>query len=457
MINENTDADTEDLSDFSKADASAFAVLGVSVRLTDWLGDQGYSIPTPIQVKSIPPMLSGQDVVGIAPTGTGKTLAYLLPTIQKLGYASEQYPRLLIMAPSRELTEQIHKVAAAIAAPLELRAALLVGGLSIVNQRKELGTGTDIIVATPGRLMEHYSDGHLRLSNARHIILDEADRLMDMGFMPQLRNLLEILPRKKQYALFSATFSGRVEELSEEFLEWPVRVEAASVATIPVNIQQLFYKVPNMATKQLILLELLRQDPHTTAFIFARKRETATQLATLLEGERYNVVAIHGNKTQNGRMAALNAYREGTANILIATDVAARGLDIVTTQIVINYDLPLEASEYIHRIGRAGRAGRDGTAYTFVNPLDEGHMHKLQKLLGRQTTYEPIPFGITPVATPFSEEQEYARGLDELRKKADPTYQGAFHVKIRPAPAVKEKPADKRLAKKKRTNTKRRR
>lgn len=421
---------------------SGFEKFKLNKQLLRAIEGLGYQTPTPVQEKALPRLLAGQDLIGIAPTGTGKTAAYLLPILMKVKYAQGAYPRALILAPTRELVMQIDQEVAKLGSETDIRHVCLYGGLGPKTQKELLAKGADIITGTPGRVMELYLNGDLVLKQLQVFVLDEADRMMDMGFMPQLRKFLEVLPRKRQNVLFSATFPPKVEELSWEFLEYPERVEVAPSATPPEKIEQYLYKVPNFKTKVNLLLYLLQNDDSLERImVFTRTKEIANNIYKfLVRKEAGTVRVIHANKGQNSRINAMDDFRLGDVRILIATDVAARGIDISLVTHVVNFDVPIMYEDYVHRIGRTGRAEHEGTAFTFCNPAEEYHIAKIEGLIRMEIPLKNLPADLEIEATGFEEKQLMARQIDNIRRKHEPDYQGAFHEKkkkIYPAPTKK--------------------
>ncbi|MBC7451633.1 MAG: DEAD/DEAH box helicase, partial [Cytophagales bacterium] len=389
----------------------------------------------------IPQILAGHDIIGIVQTGTGKTAAYTLPILMKIKYAQGHNPRALIMAPTRELAMQIEEAAKALAKHTDLRIVALYGGIGPKTQIENLQKGVDIIVATPGRFMDLYLQEEIVLKEIKTIVLDEADKMMDMGFMPQLRKLLEVLPRKKQNLLFSATMSARVEKLTEEFLEFPMKIEVTPQATPAKLISQKIYHVPNFRTKINLLEYIIRKDPNVTrAIIFVRTKKSADDIYKFIIRKTTNTCKIiHSNKGQNTRINSMEAFKEGNVKILVSTDVAARGIDIREVSHVINFDVPLIYDDYIHRIGRTGRANNEGIAITFATESELYHIQQIEKIIRMSIPVELIPEVIEIAETSFDESQDIARELDFFKKKNTPGYQGAFHEKKRDI--VKDKKA----------------
>lgn len=413
-------------------DITSFEDFALNRQLLNAVVDLGYEQPTPIQQKTIPLILGNHDVLGIAQTGTGKTAAYVLPLLMKIKYAQGVRPRALILAPTRELVMQINEAIAQLAKYTDLRHVALYGGLGPKTQIETLQKGVDIIVATPGRFMDLYRLGELPTKEIKTMVLDEADKMMDMGFMPQIRSILEVIPTKRQNLLFSATFGERVERLSGEFLEAPIRVEVTPQASTADMVSQVIYEVPNFRTKINLLGYLIKDEAFQRVIVFARTKQTAENIYKFLarkvvEDDRIKV--IHANKGQNTRINAMEAFKEGNIQVLVATDVAARGIDVAEVSHVINFDVPLIYEDYVHRIGRTGRANRTGQAITFVTMAEEYHVKKIEKIIRMTVPREPIPTGVEVTETPFDESQAMLREIDEQRRKEDPTFQGAFHEK----------------------------
>ncbi|MCU0418626.1 MAG: DEAD/DEAH box helicase [Cyclobacteriaceae bacterium] len=393
----------------------------------------GYTQPTEVQQKCIPLILGGQEVIGIAQTGTGKTAAYALPLIMKVRYAQGTDPRALVLAPTKELTVQLAQHIRTLAQFTDLRIVPLYGGVGPKTQIETLQKGVDILVATPGRLMELYLAKHVVTKQLKTLVLDEADRMMDMGFMPQLRRIFEIIPPKRQNLLFSATFSDKVERLSQEFLEFPVKIEVTPPATTAKQVAQLVYEVPNLKTK-IHFLEHLLSDRAAFArvMVFTRTKEAADQVTHYLERKGLGPVrVIHSNKGQNSRINAMNEFREGQLRVLVSTDVSARGIDVVQVSHVINFDVPVMYDDYVHRIGRTGRAFETGTAITMVTPAEVYHLKKIEDLIRQKLPLKKLPAAVAVAETLADEQQEMAREIDRQRQREDPDYQGAFHERKR--------------------------
>jgi len=410
---------------------TSFKDFNLNRQLLDAVNDLGFTQPTPIQQKCIPPILSGQEVIGIAQTGTGKTAAYLLPLLMKVKYAQGIDPRAVILAPTKELTIQIADHAARLAKYTDLRILAVYGGVGPKTQIQNIREGVDIIISTPGRFMELYLKGEIATSFIKTLVLDEADRMMDMGFMHQLRKILEVIPVKRQNLLFSATFSSKVERLSAEFLTFPLKVEASPQATAATQVEQELYYVPNIKTK-INFLEYLLQDREqfNRVMIFTRTKANANNVFSFIERKNLGPVrVIHSNKGQNTRINAVNDFKEGKLRVLVTTDVTARGIDVVKVSHVINFDVPILYEDYVHRIGRTGRAFQDGKAITFVNKAELYHIGKIETLIREKIPVREIPKEVVIEKTSFDEKQAMDREMDDQRRREDPTFKGAFHEK----------------------------
>ncbi|MFC2125982.1 DEAD/DEAH box helicase [Bacteroidota bacterium] len=415
-------------------ETSSFESLGLNKFLLNAIEEKGFITPTAIQQKIIPLTRAGHDVLGIAPTGTGKTAAYLIPLIMKLKYAQNDHPRALILGPTRELILQINKEIGELTTYIDIRHAAIYGGVGPQKQIKEIQEGLDILVATPGRFIDIYKQGELFTRQIGTLILDEADKMMDMGFMPQIRSILEVIPTKKrQNLLFSATMPEKVEKLSEEFLEFPEKVEIAPQATTAKTVTQTLYKTPNLKTKISLLTYLLQdREKYNRVIIFTKTKETANNVYKYLERKVDDSIrVIHANKGQNTRINALNDFKGGGYRLLVTTDVTARGIDIIEVSHVINFDVPVVYEDYVHRIGRTGRATHLGAAVTFVNPPDEYHIKAIEKVIQQNIPEETLPDHIEIPETEFWEKQQMDREIDHIRRKLDPDFKGAFHDKKR--------------------------
>lgn len=410
-----------------------FLRLGLNIQLQRACDAIGYTIPTPIQEKAIPLMLKGHDVLGIAQTGTGKTAAYALPILMQCKYAQGMIPRALILAPTRELVMQIHEVMLNLAQCTDLRILALYGGLGPKSQIQTLVAGVDILVATPGRFLELYRKEVIGVKDIKFLILDEADKMMDMGFMPQIRQILEKIPYKKRLnGLFSATFPEKVENLSHEFLEFPQKIEITPQATPASQVTQFVFEALNVRTKLNALAYFLQNPEFDRVMIFCRSKDMVNQVETFLLGSIVpsdQIRVIHSNKGQNTRINAMKNFREGLVRVLVTTDVASRGIDIPKVSHVINFDVPLIYEDYVHRIGRTGRAEQIGESITFITLAEAYHWNKIEEIIHQTIEIKQMPTGVLVEETPFLEHQDMLRAVDDQRKKEDPDFKGAFHDK----------------------------
>ena len=424
-----------------------FEELKLSKQILQALIELGYQKPTPIQEQIIPKILVGQDVLGIAPTGTGKTAAFILPILRKLNYAQGENPRALIFVPTRELAVQVYENAVALSKYTDLRCCKLIGGVGKQSQIKEVSTGVDIIIATPGRFMDIYAQGAIFLKRINTLVLDEADKMMDMGFLPQLNKILEIIPTKRQNLLFSATFHPKVEELTEEFLDFPIKVEVEPEKVVVDLVDQYVYHVPNARTKLNLLVYLLdNESEYQRVLIFARTRETAENIHRYLNRKEVGQwKAIHANKGQNTRLNAYKEFSEGKIRGIVATDVAARGIDVSAVSHVINFDAPVMYTDYVHRVGRTGRAENEGVAITFASEVERYHIEKIQDLIRQKIKVLKIPKEVEVCDSTYEEKQAFAREIDRQKRKEDPSYKGAFHEKKKTKKSKPNKPSRKTI------------
>lgn len=356
-------------------------------RCIQILKNQQISQPTAIQAQAIPAALKGTDVVATAQTGTGKTLGFLLPSLTRLSLAPRTRNSMLVLTPTRELAVQIHRVLEPYGKALGLRALSVYGGTGMDRQTQALRRGNAIIVATPGRLLDHLGRGNLDFKDLSILVLDEADRMLDMGFLPDIKRILATLPSKRQTLLFSATFPREIERLAGEILHEPVRITVGATST-PVNsVRQGVYTVES--TEKLgLLAKILGRPDMRSALVFMRTKYRTDRVAKALNKEGFKAQSIHGDRSQNQRQRALDGFRTGRYTVLVATDVAARGLDIQGISHVINYDIPITSEEYIHRIGRTARANAEGDAITFVSPDDRQALHTIERALGKNIPRE---------------------------------------------------------------------
>jgi len=376
----------KELQAFAASNFMTFRELNISEPILKALVNKKYETPTPIQTQAIPVALSGRDLLGIAQTGTGKTAAFAIPIIQHLSQAAptnkKREIKALILTPTRELAIQIDECFADYAEYTELRHTVIFGGVNQNPQVDALRRGTDILIATPGRLLDLINQRYISLSNISHFVLDEADRMLDMGFIHDIKRLLPLLPAKKQTLFFSATMPLTIATLSKTILKNQVKVEVAPVSSVVDTIEQHLYFVEK-PQKSDLLVSLLKQERDKSVLVFSRTKHGADKIARTLIRKGIDCEAIHGNKTQGARQRALTNFKSGTTRVIVATDIAARGIDIVNLELVINYDLPDVAETYVHRIGRTGRAGNRGTALTFCSPDERTMVRDIQKLTGK--------------------------------------------------------------------------
>ena len=420
-----------DLRQWKNADRKymGFQELNISKQILRALEDVGFEEPTPIQKEVFPLSRAGKDVIGIAQTGTGKTLAYLIPMLMKLHYAQGLVPRALVVVPTRELVVQVCESVELLTEYMDIRCVGVYGGTNIRTQQDRVFDGVDLLVATPGRFMDIYYNGILRTKLIKTVVVDEADRLMDLGFLPQLKSIFEVLPERHQTLLFSATFSEAVAKLAEDFLVNPVRVEVARQATPVEEVTQERYDVPNIMTKINLLKTLLEdKDNFRKVMVFTETKRNADRiverLADYWQGE---LSVIHSNKAQNTRLKALRAFKEGDSRILVASDVAARGIDVQDVTHVINFDIPSMAEEYVHRIGRTARAGKEGVAISFVSASEEERFDEIERLIGQQVPVLELPDDLEISDVLLDEEKVQTNNI--VYQRGVPRGGGAFQDK----------------------------
>lgn len=363
-----------------------FRALNLSPKILQAVSDAGYTEPTPIQVAAIPLILEGHDVIGIAQTGTGKTAAFVLPILTKLAEATQngqrRGPRALVVAPTRELVVQIEENVRAYAKHVPLRMATVFGGVSERPQIEALRSGVDLVVATPGRLIDLMDQRAANLSGVQFLVLDEADRMLDMGFLPPIRRIVKALPEKRQTLMFSASLSREIEQLTHQFQHSPKIVEIGRRANPAETVAQFVYEVrPHL--KPALLLHLLADPKFDTVLVFTRTKHGADRIARRLESGGIKTGSIHSNRSQNQRLRALKDFKSGVVRVLVATDIAARGIDVDGISHVVNYDFPMHSEDYVHRIGRTGRAHAIGDAISFITPEDHGPLRSLERFIGR--------------------------------------------------------------------------
>ena len=365
-----------------------FSDLGLSSELSRAVADLGYESPTPIQEKSIPVVLMGRDILGSAQTGTGKTASFTLPMIDILasGRAKARLPRSLILAPTRELAAQVADSFEKFSVNNKLSMALLIGGVSFADQNAALSKGVDVLIATPGRLLDHFERGKVLLNDVKILVIDEADRMLDMGFIPDVEKIVSLLPRMRQTLFFSATLSDDIQKIGSKFVMNPKIIEVAPPASTAETVAQHLIWTDSKSKRQ-VLRNLLAVEQVKNAVIFCNRKRDISTLVTSLKRHGFSAVALHGDMTQSARLDALQKFKDGDVPLLIASDVAARGLDIAGLSHVFNFDVPMSAEDYVHRIGRTGRAGKSGRAFTIAAGKDDiKYIGAIEKLIGK-----PIP------------------------------------------------------------------
>ncbi len=413
-----------------------FRALHLSPQILQAVRDSGYTEPTPIQIAAIPLILAGHDVIGIAQTGTGKTAAFVLPILMKLAESRQTVARhgeltanrhnahrlrALVLAPTRELVVQIEENVRAYAKHVPLRVATVFGGVSERPQIEALRSGVDMVVATPGRLIDLMEQRAANLSGVEFVVLDEADRMLDMGFLPPIRRIMKALPRKRQTLMFSASLSREIEALTHQFQQSPKMVEIGRRANPAEAVTQFIYEVrPHL--KQALLLHLLSDPTFDTVLVFSRTKHGADRIARRLESSGIKTGTIHSNRSQNQRLRALKDFKSGAVRVLVATDIAARGIDVDGISHVVNYDFPMHSEDYVHRIGRTGRAHAIGDAISFVTPEDQGPLRSLERFIGRGIVRKKAEgFDYNQPAPP---RDERGRGARVPQRKIEPRLPG---------------------------------
>jgi len=388
----------------AEAPTVRFADFGLAPEIERALSDQGYEHPTPIQAQAIPVVLQGRDVMGAAQTGTGKTASFSLPILQLLmphanaSMSPARHPvRALVLVPTRELAVQVAENVKAYARHTPLRATVVFGGMDMKPQTEILRRGVEIVIATPGRLLDHIEQKNVSLGQVQMLVMDEADRMLDMGFLPDLQRIINLLPKARQNLMFSATFSPEIKKLANTFLNNPLTIEVARSNATAERVTQVVYKVDE-DQKRDVVEHLIRSRNMKQVIIFSNTKIGASRLSTHLEKRGVKASAIHGDKTQQERMAALDAFKNGSIEVLVATDVAARGLDISDLPAVINYDLPYNAEDYVHRIGRTGRAGASGDALSVYSDKDERLLADIEKLIKQTITRGTLEGFVAPAS-----------------------------------------------------------
>jgi len=386
-----------------------FSELGLSKAVLAAVEDQGYSTPSPIQQQAIGPVLSGRDIMAAAQTGTGKTGAFALPIVEMLSKSNQRpksnHIKALILTPTRELAAQVWQSVAACHKHTQLHSTVAFGGVSINPQMKHLRRGCDILVATPGRLLDLFSQNALKFDQVEILVLDEADRMLDMGFIHDIKRIIKLLPKKRQNLLFSATFSDDIRKLSRQFITDPIEISVSPKNTAATSVEQAIVHVEK-GNKTRLLAQLITDNKWDQVLVFSRTKHGANRIAKQLSAKGLVAMAIHGNKSQGARTKALSEFKEGKLRVLVATDIAARGIDIDQLPNVVNYDLPHVPEDYVHRIGRTGRAGSTGNAVSFVTHEDTKQLRAIQNLIGQQINVLEVPglslkaFANSPVKAP---------------------------------------------------------
>ena len=388
-----------------------FATLGLVPELVRAVADEGYSSPTPIQLETIPLALDGRDLIGSAQTGTGKTAAFMLPILQRLSRnGTAGVLRALVLVPTRELAEQVNNSARAYGRHLSLSSVAVYGGVGMEPQTKALTRGVDIVVATPGRLLDHMERGHVDYSKLEVLVLDEADRMLDMGFAPDVNRILRALPKDRQTMLFSATISPEVDALARKALNGHASVEIGRRAQVAEGVEHVIVAVDKVS-KRGVLAALLKAKPAGQTLVFTRTKYGADKLVTFLHKEGIGAHALHGDKAQSHRLRTLDDFRSGKTDILVATDIAARGIDVDGIRMVVNFDVPNDPEVYVHRVGRTARAGAAGLALTLISPDEWLMMADVEKLIGQNFPREVIP-GFEPSVPPLQ-----PRTLDPIKPR----------------------------------------
>ena len=422
-----------------------FSDLGLSSELSRAVADLGYESPTPIQEKSIPVVLMGRDILGSAQTGTGKTASFTLPMIDILasGRAKARLPRSLILAPTRELAAQVADSFEKFSVNNKLSMALLIGGVSFADQNASLSKGVDVLIATPGRLLDHFERGKVLLNDVKILVIDEADRMLDMGFIPDVEKIVSLLPRMRQTLFFSATLSDDIQKIGSKFVMNPKIIEVAPPASTAETVAQHLIWTDSKSKRQ-VLRNLLAVEQVKNAVIFCNRKRDISTLVTSLQRHGFSAVALHGDMTQSARLDALQKFKDGDVPLLIASDVAARGLDIAGLSHVFNFDVPMSAEDYVHRIGRTGRAGKSGRAFTIAAGKDDiKYIGAIEKLIGKPIP--PIELDQTSVvnaasdASPAPDDPQMDK--PKQKRKAKPTES----TKKSAAPAHKNRNRDDEL------------
>ncbi len=419
----------------------SLATLGLSSEILRALNEKGYESATPIQKTLIPAMFTGRDIMAGAQTGTGKTAGFSLPILQELSKSfveGQHYPKAVILVPTRELAKQVHASIEAYGKYLPLKSIVLYGGANLTSQANRLKAGVDIIVATSGRLLEHIGQKNINLESVDYLVLDEADTILDMGFVNEVSKILQYLPKRRQNVLISATLSGSVKRLAEQILQKPKLIEVDSMGTSAQTVEQIVYPVEKEKKTEL-LSYLIGSRNYKQVLVFTRKKEVADEVCKELNLSGLETAVIHGGKSSGERSRALEGFKEGKVRVLVATDIAARGLDIPALGIVMNYDIPHVTGDYIHRIGRTGRAGAKGLAITLISPLEMVALKDVERLMGKSIPQEKLE-GYAPKVIP---KQKGARKNPNEHKNTDGAF-GKKKTKTAAAPKSKKRKTTKR-------------
>ena len=407
-----------------------FDSFGIDPKILATLTQQGISTPTPIQYKAIPDALQGKDVIGIAQTGTGKTLAFGIPMLQQL---AKSEMKGLILLPTRELALQVDETLAKLGGPMNIRTAVLIGGANMRQQVGALRRNPNIVIATPGRLIDHLQQGTIRLDKVAILVLDEADRMLDMGFQPQIRKILEVVPKERQTMLFSATLSRDIAQIALKHMKSPISIEVAPQGTTAEKVSQEFFIVHR--DQKVALLESVLQKYTGSTLVFARTKHGAKKVMMAVQTMGHKAAEIHGNRSLSQRREALDGFKSGKYRVLVATDIASRGIDVKGIELVVNFDLPMDSSDYVHRIGRTARAGAEGHAISFAMPSERGGMRDIERLIRKAVPVSPLPDslpGPRPSAYVPSENRPHAgqsRGGPRRSFSPRPSGAGGFQVR----------------------------
>ncbi|MDX5330234.1 MAG: DEAD/DEAH box helicase [Caulobacteraceae bacterium] len=432
-----------------------FSNLGLSDATLKAIAETGYTTATPIQEQAIPVALAGRDVLGIAQTGTGKTAAFTLPMIDRLaaGRSKARMPRSLVIAPTRELADQVASSFERYAKYHKLNWALLIGGVSFGDQESKLDRGVDVLIATPGRLLDHFERGKLLLTGVQLLVVDEADRMLDMGFIPDIERIFKLTPPKRQVLFFSATMPPEITRLTKQFLNDPTRIEVSKPATTADTITQYMSELPvsDSKAKRAALRALIERSDVANGIVFCNRKTEVDIVAKSLKTHGFDAAAIHGDLDQATRMRTLESFRKGDLKLLVASDVAARGLDIPAVSHVFNYDVPHHADDYVHRIGRTGRAGRTGEAFMIVTPSDAKSLDKVLKLIGKTPEQAPLDLDWSSLGDDRSRGARSGGRRGDSRRPARGRRDGAPAAEEAPEvaapPAAEEKPKRRSRAK----------